>query len=311
MPRKSKGPPGTGRGRPSSKVRLPSLDADPNADLPAFDHASSAALAARLVALKHAKLVKDYAEFARIAGVSFPGVNARSSYLSRLSRWLNDPELNIDDLGRDNFNKLIIHLRAKDLAFVTEHMSVTVMDMLRSPLYHAVAMHLNCYDRNAATQSARKHLENRFRIFRPSMRQFDYGYVGTMEINYCSISNAFLTREIYVKSENERWDMQGALFPITHDVFLMLAIDTVDQTIQVKYVHGLRSEGSKSTSGFSGWIADTNQYKFYVTRFYAERLKPGETVKYDFKRIADMPSHVRTDLGRKLSSKENSFTYHD
>ncbi len=292
-------------------MRTPSPGGDPNADLPAFNHASSAALAARLAALRYAKLIEDYVGFAQKAGVVFPGVNAPSSYRSHFSNWLNDPEVNIEFLGRDNFHKLITHLRAANLTFVTEHLSMTVMDMLRSPLYHAVAMHLNCYDRNTATQSARKHLEDRFRIFRPSMRQFDYGYVGSMDIKYCSDSNAFLTREIYIKSEKERWDMQGALFPITHDVFLMLAIDTVDQTIQVKYVHGLRSEGAKNSSGFSGWIADTNHYKFYVTRFHAERLKPGEAVKYEFKRIADMPSHVRTDLGRKLSSKENSLTYHD
>ena len=84
------------------------------------------------------------------------------------------------------------------------------------------------------------------------MRRKNFGYVGAMEICFDLGSNAFTTRALYKKYENEKWDVEGALYPINKDVFMIVSIDRIDDTIQTTYINRRGADYNGNVLYFAG-----------------------------------------------------------
>jgi len=277
--------------------------------LPPFSPASSQALADRLHSLHYTRdadgnrLIDEHDSFAADAGVSFEKHEVGSAgYGQRLSRWRNDAYAQADLLGEDNYRKLASHLLAHH-PYLANHLAVPVHQLLQAPDYHALAPILSCEIRLKAREVAIDRMAGSYQIYRPSMRQDDYGYLGLLDVTYDEAADAFRTRERYVRSDREKWDMPGALYPITHDVFMIVTVDVVDQTIQAKYINHVPQGDDGMLMGMDGFVADMDKHHYYTCRIAFERITKRAEAKLDFIKISDMPQHIQDRLSMRLKDR--------
>jgi hypothetical protein len=226
----------------------------PLIDIPPYDETSAKALIGRLRALKNSGIIEQFSAFAKEAGVTFGQDPKSDTYAQRLSHWMSHPKAELTAFGEHNYRRLSTHLQTQ-FQFLPSNIDVTMQQLLRYPLYHAIASQLNCSERAFAHKTARKQMVGSYLVYRPSKRAINFGYVGRMDISYDEKLDAFPLREQYARSHDERWDMAGALYPITDDVAKLLTINRENQTLQVKYANDFPKGEQACITRFSGWMS--------------------------------------------------------
>jgi hypothetical protein len=277
------------------------------AQLPPFGPISSQAVAERLRVLECSQSIKSYVDFCRAAQVKFPGVRSDKGFERRLSRWINNAAEGSSLLGEGNYILLATHMMKKCPEWKT-HIGVPIFSMLQAPLYHAIAPFLNCQKRTEGRDLIINHMVGEYETYKASARYPGYGYVGLMEIKYVKTTDAILTRERYCKSETETWDVPGTIYPITDDVFIILAIDVADTGIKVTFVNERGGLINNKVPSFTGWIADTDRRKYFTTVFCAKRLNPGHGIKLEFMRLDKFPKDITFLMSRELNDDNYIFT---
>lgn len=281
--------------------------------LPKFDTQASRALADRLHVLKLLNPKFSHAAFAVAAGVDFGKLASGSkSFGERLSRWIRMPS-RLGQLGEQNYKKLVAHL-LKTEPSLRDHMQVPNLSLLRSPLYHAIAPLLHCESKTDALNFMSR-VTGAYKIYRPSVLENGYGYIGRLDIKYDKRSDSYITRERYIRNSAQEWDMSGALYPMTLKIFATVAIDHLGQTVQLKYFNDIFTTSGKlkskpqQISGFTGWVADVEGQLFYTTRLYVESIDESEPVNLEYKLVKDFPPNVVRHLNKTLNV--SGVVYHE
>jgi len=288
-----------------------------------FNSKTSLALADRLRLLKYDS-GETYKTLAVDAGVQFEGIDPHSkSYEQRLSRWMRKPENEFKLLGADNYKKLCIHLLKLHPEF-KQHIGVPLLALARAPLYHAIAPILDIAKRSEAAETMRNRIVGAYKVYRPSMMRKNYGYIGRMLIECDRLSDSFLVTEAY-KQPNAKgtFNLVGAAFPYSNELFATIAIDDEQKSIQLKYFNqfltGLESmkDGRVQVSGFHGWVTSRVTHKTYITKIYAESIDRDVhfELKYGSITISGFyPPEVREALDQTLErehSEINKYIYHE
>ena len=278
-----------------------------------FDAISSQALADRVRLLQSSNKIKNLREFAEEAKVTFANIRAEHGFSQRFSRWLRHPQSNAHVLGEDNYQRLVDHI-TKLYPYMAAQIRIPLLHLLQKPLYHAIAPLLRCEARGAARQTLIEKMQGFYAIYRPSMRQKQYGYIGAMELRYDEGTDAFTTRELYRRHEDEHWDIPGALYPLSKDVFMITSIDTVDDTVQIKYINDIHTDRSGAITLFSGWIADMDRYKYYTCPIVFKRnndtsITSLDSMLLDFVLCENMPQFAIEWFGRVLSDQTERGEY--
>lgn len=285
---------------PKTPSVRPVCQQDPR--LPAFNPTTSQSLADRVRALECSGYIESYVEFCKAAGVTFNSVNAKHGYQQKLSRWINNAREEWESFGKQNYINLSSYLIEK-FPFFESYMGIPIMSLLEAPMYHAIASLLNCQKRGEARDLVIRKMCGRYTVYRPSMRKFEHGFIGLMEIKYDEAADSIATRELYKKSDESMWDLPGTIYPISDDAFMILTADTTDSTIKLHYVNERGFDRAGKVGYFTGWSADTDRRRYFTTPFYARRIGDGETIELEYKDIKEFPAHIIEYLGRKLSSE--------
>jgi hypothetical protein len=293
----------------NEEVGGPAASDEPVA-VPHFDQTASQALSDRLRLLKHLGKVAEYEEVARAAGVAFDGIKAQNGFGQRLSRWINNPFSEHELLGKENYRKLAGHI-ASEFPKLRSHLDVPVHQLVANPLYHAVAPYLDARKRTLAIETLKSRLQGHYVIYKPSMKETNLAYIGRLKIEYDDETDSFYVHELYAAGPDETWDIPGAIYPITHDVFMILTLNPVDQTIQVKHINDLRRRGKAEITGFSGWISDAHKHRFYASRFRADKVAESAWPEPQLVLISTLPPEVQTDLMKLLSNSGNGLNFHE
>lgn len=276
-----------------------------------FDPISSRALAERILVLEFSKKIKDRETFAKAAGVTFSGVTAKDGYGQKLSRWINHPSEKFLLLGEENYKKLATYTLALH-PYMAAQIGIPVFQLLENPLYHAIAPVLNCQARGAARETITEKMLGVYNVYRPSMRKKNFGYIGAMSINHDPQSGAFTTRELYVRHEDQQWDIAGALYPINKDVFMIISVDTNDDTVQMTYVNSISTDRNRKITTFAGWMCDMDRHKYYTAPIYFKKLdnvEKIEDVTISFDLIENMPNYAVEWFESKLSDETERGEY--
>jgi hypothetical protein len=233
------------------------------------------------------------------------------AYRERLSRWINNPTEEWELLGKENYEKLIAYLLNEHPHF-KDQIAAPIKHLLHAPLYHAIAPLLNCEDRLDARRVVVERMVGKYYTYKASARQPHYGYRGIMEISYDEPTNAIATMEFYEKSKAETWNVPGTIYPISHDMFIILSVDLPDSTVKIAFINerGTFDKNDKNAKVpfFTGWLADTDRHKYFTTPIYAKRIPEGGDEKLDFKLIKDFDEDIKRYLSRRLDD-ENTFVY--
>jgi hypothetical protein len=273
--------------------------ASPSVPLPPFNGTTSQAIADRLRLLEHLDKISSYVALCRAAGVVFDTVTTEKGYQERLARWINNATNQYELLGEHNYGLLAQSL-IRDFPFLTSYIGVPLFNILVSPMYHSIATLLNCHSRGTGRDLVIKKMKGKYKVYRASMREKDRGYIGIMHVYYDQGTDSITTREQYTKSDHEKWDVPGTIYPISSDTFIILTVDTVDSTIKITYVNERGFDNDGNVAFFIGWAADTDRRRFFAAPMYAKRTSDDDETQ-EYKKIDEFPADIKECLERRLS----------
>jgi hypothetical protein len=291
---------------------VPPAGANLSRSIPTFGPTTSQALADRLQLLEINSTKFSYTRFAIEAGVQFGKLKTEKGIKQRLSRWINHASDEYELLGSENYERLLVRLLREE-PLLCEAVGTPATHLLGHPLYHALGAALECSNLDVINFFKTK-MAGAYRIYRPSILQTDYSFIGRMDIAYAPETESFRTRERYSMENGHEWDMQGALFPMSQKLFMTVAIDPHDKTIQAKYFSTILNrptEKGQVISGFAGWVADLQGDRYYTTRLFAERIDNNLAAELSYVPNETLPNFVKNHLSHDLFSNLNKHILHE